>query len=83
VVLVPRSASTLYDVYHDISNTSVMRMRITDQVMQRALAGHKNYKKNVAKAFRERVKKDYGSDPGWVEFSDLDFVVIRELDAEV
>lgn len=79
----PRSVSTLYDVFHDTSDTSAMRMRITDQVMQRALAGHENYKKNVAIAYLNRVKKDRGFDPGWVEFSDLNFVVIRELDAEV
>jgi len=81
VVLVPRGSSTLYDVYHYRSGTTARRMRINDNTMLQARNGMPNYEKAVAMAFRRRIQKIEGFDTGWVEFDDLEFTHILELDA--
>ena len=77
----PRGSSTVYEVYHDRSGVTVKRMRINDNSMMRAKNGEPNYEKNVAMAFRRRVQKDNGFDPGWIDFDELDFEPIQALDA--
>lgn len=49
--------------------------------MNLAKSGEANYEKTVAMAFRRRVEKDQGFDPGWIDFDELDFEPIQELDA--
>ena len=77
----PRGSSTLYEVYHFRSGITVNRMRINDNTMSRAEDGEPNYEKNVAMAFRRRVEKDQGFDPGWIDFDELEFTVLQGLDA--
>lgn len=77
----PRGSSTVYEVYHHRSGITVKRMRINDKTMNLAKSGEANYEKTVAMAFRRRVEKDQGFDPGWIDFDELDFEPIQELDA--
>ena len=75
----PRGSSTLYDVYHFRSGTTVKRMRINDTTMSRAENGEINYENNIAMAFRRRFEKDNGYDPGWIDFDELEFTVLEAL----
>ena len=75
----PRGPSTLYDAYDVKKRVTVKRMRISDETMRNARNGEPNAMKCVAMAFRRRVEKDRGFDPGWIEFGKLDFKRLKEL----
>jgi len=57
----------------------VERLRLNDNTYAKARTGSENYRKNVAMQFRNRVLKDTGHDPGWIDFDHLVFKPITEI----
>jgi hypothetical protein len=78
----PRAASTVYRVKYGAHGPVIDRMRINDKTYLLASNGEKNYQKNVAMAFRSRVKKDFGFDPGWIDYELLDFKDLATVAAQ-
>ena len=75
----PRGASTVYTVSMPSRRLTIKRMRINDQSFMRAQAGEDNYQKSVAMAFRNCVIKEYGFDPGYIEYLLLQFTALASV----
>ena len=78
----PKAASTVYEVTVPSRGLKVARMNFTDSQMNKAKAGESNHQKGVAKAFRERIKKDYGYDPGFIEYRLMRFKALAAVPAQ-
>ena len=61
---------------------TIPRMRINDRSFELAEAGEENYQKNVAMAFRNCIKKEYGFDPGWIDYDLLQFTALAAVPAQ-
>lgn len=72
--------SAIYRVVH-IDGWRVVELRISDAVIQKARQGHKNYQDKICIAFRKRLEKDTGHDCGWVIYSSLVFIKLRDVPA--
>ncbi len=74
-----KEPSTIYHVGH--SNIRSVELVISDSAMRYANTGKENYRQMISIAFRNRIKEKEGQDPGWIEFDDLEFDVIRTVRA--
>lgn len=75
-----RGPSAIYRVIH-LNGWRVEDLRIADSVMEKARAGRVNYRQQICMAFRKRVQKDTGRDPGWINYNQLDIKEKRYIPA--
>ena len=78
----PRGASTVYEVSMPSRRLTISRMRFNDEMFEKAKTGSKNHQDSIAIAFGKMVKKNYGVDPGWVDYKLLRFTALAAVPAQ-
>ena len=72
--------SAIYTIEH-ASGRKVEDLRISNFVFERAERGNPHFMTKICLQVRHKIEKDYGYDPGFVYYQDLELIKTRDVPA--